>query len=226
MKNKKVIIGLGTGRCGTQSLVGLLNQVPDTHIDHERFPIQATWLANTKYFERICAYLEQREENIVGDVSFYNLPYVYLFMERYKNIKFIGLRRDKEATLQSYDRKTTGRNHFSYPNTDHEHRLWDEKYPKFLDRDKYTAMSDYYDLYYGQTAYLEKLFPHKVRVFDMEDLNFRQGVQSIFDFLKIKFPHIDEHFINIHRNVTGETKTGFTPDQSSVFKRMIQKWTR
>ena len=226
MQQKKVIIGLGTGRCGTQSLVSLLNQIPDVHIDHERFSVQATWLPSLTYFEKLCAYFETRPEKVVGDVSFYHLPYVYLFMERYKHSKFIGLKRPKESTLASYDKKTSGRNHFSYPNTHNEHRLWDEKYPKFYKRDKHTAMSDYYDLYYGQMAYLEHLFPDQVKVFDMEQLNSKQGVRAIFSFLNVRYRHIDDHFINIRQNIAGETKTGFKPDHLTVFQRIFRKWSK
>lgn len=216
-------MGLGTGRCGTQSLVNLLNQLPDTHIDHERFSRHATWLPSMRYFEKICAYFEARDEHNVGDVSFYNLPYVYLFMERYKYIKFVVLQRDKEATLASYDHKTRGRNHFSCPQTAHEHRLWDEKYPKFLNQPKRIAMADYYDLYYGQTAYLERLYPDKVKVFDLDHLNSIEGIRAIFRFLDLNRHSVHHNMIGIRQNVAGETKIDFKPDRPCFFKRMFKK---
>ncbi len=224
-------MGLGTGRSGTQTLVALLNQYPDAHITHEQFPIESTWLPNSRYFDRLCNYLDDRPETIVGDVSFYNLNYFYLFRERYNNIKFVCLKREKEATIQSYKRKTEGRNHFSFPNEAHEHRLWDKKFPMILNKDKDEALSFYYDHYYGQTAYLEHIYPDVIRTFDLSCLNTEEGLEGIFDFLKLKTEYIDDQFLNIKENTGFVTKTDFKPTKVNKhsfnsFKEYIKRLFR
>ncbi|MBD3225247.1 MAG: hypothetical protein GF313_10990 [Caldithrix sp.] len=222
MSDKKIIIGLGTGRCGTQSLVALLNQYPDTHIDHERFPIESTWLPNLRYFNNLCHYFEGQNATIVGDVSFYNLNYFYLFTERYKDIKFIGLRRNKNQTVHSYFKKTEGRNHFAFPHKYDEHRLWDKKFPKFLDMEKETALRAYYDFYYGQLYYLQHVFPGTVKVFDVADLNSQKGVEDIFKFLELDKKYLDENFIHVKKNIAMETKTHYKPTRSDTWRNRLK----
>jgi len=65
--NKKVVIGFGTGRCGTKSLARFLNKQEGVDISHEGLPLpfHPCW---GQYFDTLAA-LMLRDSPIVGDVS-------------------------------------------------------------------------------------------------------------------------------------------------------------
>jgi sugar/nucleoside kinase (ribokinase family) len=72
---KKIIFGIGTGRCGTQSLAALLNeQVGADYFSHEYGRTWTRWGVDTHFIYRIISNLSARSGSIVGDVSFYHLP--------------------------------------------------------------------------------------------------------------------------------------------------------
>ena len=222
---ERIIIGLGTGRCGTNSLQHMLDRLAETKITHEILPVnEASWIPSPKYFNKICSYFDNLEYEIAGDIAFYYLPYFYLFKERYEHIKFIGLKRDKQAVVESYLKKTATRNHLSFPNNDFEDFRWDIKYPKFYDMPKEKALGSYYDLYYGELFYLQDLFPKQVRVFDIEDLNSIAGVKKIFKFLNLPLDRIEDSFVSVHENSIDVTPIGII--KRGKFKSEIKRLLR
>ena len=96
--NKKLIFGLGTGRCGTVSLSELLNIQAGFAVTHESEPL-LPWEFDKKAIEKKLEQLLQYEGAVVGDVAFYYLPYVEYILSGYANAKFICLKRDKAETL-------------------------------------------------------------------------------------------------------------------------------
>jgi len=131
-----IIIGLGTGRCGTQTLARLLNMQKSALITHEKNPHTISWigsddviLSNIQEFEQAIKTgkpelsithfatnknIQEKMDSIksvklVGDVAFYYLPYVRLILKKNFNIQFICLQRDEEETVNSYIKKTRGK---------------------------------------------------------------------------------------------------------------------
>jgi len=98
-----IVIGLGTGRCGTHSLTNLLNTHPDIRATHERcglgwaedvaVPVQAITNMRNWY-----------SEPIVSDVAFYWLDYIDNVIELYPDTKFICFKRDKVDVVNSFMR--------------------------------------------------------------------------------------------------------------------------
>ena len=184
----RIIIGLGTGRCGTVSLKTLLALQQDTTATHE------TMLLPHKLNERkLQAYLRKlytRKSRISADVALWNLPYVTSILAEYHSAKFICLKRDKDLTIKSFMRKTPKRNHW----TRYDSEFWsDEKwprekkcpyspcYPRF-DADKEKAIGLYWDYYDIVSRTYQESFPDNFRIFPVEDLNTRDGCEKILSF--------------------------------------------
>ena len=152
-RNKTVILGIGTGRCGTLAFSKLLNQQLFSDITHEwkhceKFEWDAEFTANIessvnnqKKFERVqsryYSYLK-RPGSIVGDVALWNLPYVETFLNNFENVKVIAIRRNKKDTVKSFSAYFKGMKHFPWmsdeeraKNTSYLKNSYDKCYPKF-----------------------------------------------------------------------------------------------
>jgi hypothetical protein len=183
--------GIGTGRCGTESLATLLNQQRQTHITHEskRLP----WEVPRDGARRELHRLSLRPSPIVGDVAFYYLPYIRRLLED-PRVRVVALRRDRTQTVESYLRKMEGRNHWSTQG--HRDDGWDRCYPTYEEPDLRSAIGRYWDEYY---AHVEQLVEDNDRValFPTEALNHVEGVLSILTFLGVADPVVSA---GIHQN--------------------------
>ena len=202
-RDKRLIIGLGTGRCGTSSLRALLRCQPDTNATHETMLLPHKF--NERKFKQYMQKLHRRSEEIVADVALWNLSYVTAILAEYHNTKFICLKRDKEAVVTSFIRKTSKRNHWTRFDSEH----WsDEKwprerkcpyqncYPRF-DADKERAIGFYWDHYEVVSEIYEQAFPDSFRIFPVEDLNTRDGCEKILSFAGYEEMIIK---VGIHKN--------------------------
>lgn len=188
---KRLIIGLGSGRCGTVSLKHLLHMQRNTHATHEIMLLPHHF--NERKFKAYMRKLWNRPADISADVALWNLPYVTAILAEYPDTKFICLKRNKEDVVKSYIAKTPNRNHWTSFNSEH----WDDDkwpmerkkrrcpyspcYPKF-NADKEDAIGLYWDYYYTVAKTYEESFPENFKIFPMEYLNSRDGCESMLDF--------------------------------------------
>lgn len=199
----RLIIGLGTGRCGTVSLKHLLDMQEDTGATHETMLLPHKF--NERKFQRYMSRLWRRKTRIVADVALWTLPYVTAILGEYPSTKFICLKRDKEAVVKSFMRKTRKRNHWTQFSSKH----WDlgewpnemkcpyrNCYPRF-DADKEDALGFYWDYYQIVSEMYEAAFPDSFRIFPVEDLNTRDGCESILDFAGYEEMRIK---VGLHKN--------------------------
>lgn len=199
----RLIIGLGTGRCGTVSLKVLLALQQHTNATHETMLLPHKF--NERKFITYMRKLSNRKARISADVALWNLPYVTAILAKYHKTKFICLKRDKEAVVKSYMAKTPDRNHW----TRRDSKYWSDKkwprekrcpygscYPKF-DADKEEAIGLYWDYYETVSETYEQAFPDNFRIFSVEYLNTRDGCEKI-----LRFAGYDEMIIKIgiHKN--------------------------
>ena len=124
-----IIIGLGSGRCGTRSLASLLNAQADTVCFHEVNPSCMAWtgtertvLSMLEEFRAVLAggprqitvdlATRRRAEPLprlrslevvraIGDVASYYLPYAPM-LAGMPDVRMPVLRRDKDATIASF----------------------------------------------------------------------------------------------------------------------------
>lgn len=131
---RMMIFGLGTGRCGTDSLSRLINNQQGAVCFHETNPFSSQWgslgttLPLAQQFLKILSggsrdglmidsnhRINQAKAlrklastptlNVIGEVAFYHLPNVPALISRFTNIRFPVLRRDRQETIESYIRK-------------------------------------------------------------------------------------------------------------------------
>lgn len=181
---KRIFIGLGTGRCGTTSLSHVLNHIAGCQITHESAAIRVhmDWAFNENAAKRALRELESRNCMVAGDVAFYYLPYVEWMAHQRPDATFVCLKRDRQETVESYFRKTGSRDHWS--------RLcsmgdpWDRLYPKFDTYDKREAIGLYWDMYYQEAKRLEDKGV-RIKTFDMSCLNTESGLKELLKFVDV-----------------------------------------
>jgi len=233
----RFIIGIGSGRTGTQSFSKLINSQKNTLCFHELNPSCMNWEGSEvtinsmlREFEDICnGYATNvtsdytspnRNEpikqisnfdniNIIGDIASYYLPYVPFLCTMNRDIRIPCIRRNKEETVLSFINKVKepylGRSHFylmsfiskytknpAFISRNHwvEHDgkkwrkdpKWDKLHPSFEEKTLLTAIESYWDYYYKKATEFERRYPTKVRIFDINDLNTKQGQINILNF--------------------------------------------
>ena len=98
--SKRLIIGLGTGRCGTWSLTKFLGAQPNTNSNHElRF---LPWEFDAELGKANVDFLLNKNEEVAVDVGFYWLNYVDWLAKQNIDVRFICLQRDKKQTVDSW----------------------------------------------------------------------------------------------------------------------------
>jgi len=112
-RKKRIIFGLGSGRCGTSSLAYLLNAQEGALVSHELSPI-LPWDFDQNGIQFRWDQLNHQAGTypVVGDVGIYYIPYVSFLISSLNTLlseshvfKFIILKREKEAVVESYVRK-------------------------------------------------------------------------------------------------------------------------
>jgi len=192
---KTMIVGLGTGRCGSMSLANLLSFQGNCLVSHEMGGRPwLPWEKDKDSFDNYYHLITSRKQQFTGDVSFYNLPYAADYLDKNEKTVFVILRRDKQETIKSYLKKTESRNHWiTHDGSKWRLDSWDKCYPKFDVTEKEAALSAYYDHYYDLCNQLpqEKCFWMKTSELNNE--------QKCLDMLK--FCGLDEiKFFNVHNN--------------------------
>ena len=90
---KTMVIGLGSGRCGTVSLRDLLKyQGFDATHEMELMP----WTPNYMLCDQVIQKIVGRKNDLVSDIGYYYLPYVENILgQRHQMTKFVCLKRDQ-----------------------------------------------------------------------------------------------------------------------------------
>lgn len=191
-----LIIGLGTGRCGTQSLSRFLSNQPGMTVLHEgtiggtAHPFR--WQDD---HDRVRTWVEVLPDILgrpafCGDVGMYFLPYCEFLIELHPGIRFVCMERDRAEVVESFVRHTRDR----HPWMHHHGRdwridpVWDAAYPKFDEPDKCMAAGLYWDLYHAEVGRLVERHPDKVGRFPTDSLNSREGRNAILDFVGYRGP--------------------------------------
>lgn len=130
-----IVIGFGTGRCGTASLAALINAQRNALCFHEMNPACVRFsgtpgpiLDAVSRFEDILAGGDRsmltvdlsrpygaacfdrlqglRQVDLIGDVASYHLNYIEEVASRFEEVRFVFLMRDIEETVASWERWT------------------------------------------------------------------------------------------------------------------------
>ncbi len=183
----QMVIGLGTGRCGTQSLAHLLNAQSAAEVYHEKEEDKIGWKDSEKEIDALLDWgMTTSHLRLVGDVALYYLPYVEYILARNQNVKFICLQRDCTNTVVSYMRQTSELNHWiEHQGVGWQLNEWDHCYPKYDVPDKQSALTLYWYDYYFTATRLQALYPNSFQIFPTEALNRKAGQRAMLAFLGI-----------------------------------------
>ena len=203
---KRYVIGLGTGRSGTVSLTRLLNAQTAANVTHELKPL-LPWVYDERAIAQLIETLTQRNGELVGDVAFFYLPYVRKIIDGLANVRFVCMRRGREAFIASMMKKTGTDNHW----VDHDgsrwtlNADWDRTMPSYEPMEKKVAVGRYWDEYYQEAEALRSEFSESFEIFELEDsFGSEEGVKRILDHVGIA-PSRQSLVLDIQENVgTGE----------------------
>lgn len=251
-----IVIGLGTGRSGTASLAKLLGSQQDAMCFHEMNPsclrfsgtprpvlntidefqsilnggdpsmltVDLSRRVSAEAYDRLC---QMRRVRLIGDVAFYYLTYVEAIAARTEDVRFICLRRDKAATVQSWMRKSaivrwrskrladrlasliTGEPYQETHNfwMEHDGRIWrsdpvwDKCFPKFPGPTKLEAINQYWDYYYEQADMLAAKLPDRFRIIDTDRLSDKASQAELLSFCGISVA--DQILVEAHTHRSG-----------------------
>ena len=223
MKNKRIILGIGTGRCGTVSLMGLFNKQLNSSFSHELkikkekkvdYNTPLTWDYNEIALNSAWRSIQNYNGVYVGDIAMFWLPYLEKLFSMSKDLKVICLQRDKEEVVKSFLKKTEMRNHWmNHDGIKWNYCPWDNSYPNFEAETKEEALNFYWEYYYEQVDILIQKYPDKIRIFHVSALNSEDKVEELLTFAgfhekkiitKIKRNKIEKHiFDKIRRKIFG-----------------------
>lgn len=132
----QVVLGLGTGRCGTLSLSLLLNRQLGAKVRHEPEVDQDffCWDAGPeerrKCVSRHYEIMREWHRPLVGAVHYAYLPYVEDYIAQNPGVKIVVLERSREEVIQSWLRFTVGTNHWQPP-ADRPQNRWERSFPTY-----------------------------------------------------------------------------------------------
>lgn len=195
----RLVIGCGTGRCGTVSLSKIFHQQKDVVATHENCLMP--WTPNWTLCEQQYRSLKNREPfaKLSVDVAFYWLPYVEQLIQLDHAVKFICLKRDKDQTVKSYLQKTKNRALWqSNVPEKMKKNIWYDCYPSFETENKQESIELYWELYYKTARLLETKYPQRFRIVKTEALNDRAQVIDILEWCGLDDPVVSP--VPVHSN--------------------------
>ncbi|KAK3280037.1 hypothetical protein CYMTET_12106 [Cymbomonas tetramitiformis] len=216
---RRIVFGIGTGRCGTLSLHQLLSKQERSKVtDESRKPSTPIWdLPKDKLeeiAERRIRYLrnEPGDPLLVGDVWSAHLPYIDAYIKLAPETKVIALERDRTKVVESFDAKTPGRNHWQdwYEGARWKaDNFWDPCFPTYnRNLTKREAIGAYWDDYHVELDRLVAQYPDNVRKYKTEELLGQSDAtrKEMLRFIGVENPRV---FGRIHINEL-KNKVGVT----------------
>ncbi len=192
--NAQILLGIGSGRCGTLSLARLLDAQTGSSVSHERRPL-LPWVDEPGHdvVRRRLARLKRGGATIVGDVASFYLPYLDSLLEVEPDARVVCLRREREAVVESFCRwldriHSVPTDHWSQTPASgwHHHPVWSVMFPKYDTTIREDGIRRYWDDYYQRVDELIAKYSDNIRLFETGDaLNTESGVRSILDFVGI-----------------------------------------
>ena len=174
MDSKRLIIGLGTGRCGTTTIKDLLTIQDRTVALHEHLVLP--WEINLNKLYQCLEILAKIDSPVVAGIAFYYLPYLdnirrSLSQFGFQELRIIALQRNCPDTVKSYMLKTEGLNHWQLGSSSYrKEATWDPAYPKYsYSLSKKEAIEEYWKDYYAACEH------EKIAIFPLESLNSFEG---------------------------------------------------
>ena len=172
--NKKIIIGYGTGRCGTKSLASFLNQQEGFNVTHEK--VALGWYQAFTDTEIAVRDFVSRDSQVIGDVGFYWINYLDLILRKYPNAKAINIFRDEEEVVESF---------WSYKKPDEVNQVFEKwcSYPYDSSESTKDAIAFTIKRYRFLENEVLKHYPASIYRLRMGDLNNKNKLEDLLDWV-------------------------------------------
>lgn len=200
----KLIIGAGSGRCGTTSFAHFLNAQKGSTVSHETFSKHLHWEKKSQapFIQRLRRRASDFDGKYYGDVA---LQWSNSLVELSEmGARIVVLKREREDFIGSFMRKSRKRNNWQKkgkggtPGSP-----WFKCFPKFPGPSKREALGQYWDHIYNDlvpTA-ISHVGEENILVVYMDVLNTERGLKRILDWIGIA-PEDQILRTGIHRNKT------------------------
>ena len=215
MKMKTYIFGIGTGRCGTQSLARFLSMQDDVMVFHELVDPYSVnsygnhtlpWLPDIDKLKLKLKYLDELNYSVVGDVAFYYLNYIP-YLQKMRNIKVIAIEREKDKVVKSFHFLAMGHNHWASPlspqwqeGLNYYDYVWHKTWPDLNHiKSKEEALSTYYDLYILRTRSLQLELGPKMLTISIDEFNTKKGQDKILEFIGVPKNKRKYRKVHVHK---------------------------
>lgn len=190
-----LVVGVGTGRCGTTSLAALLDRLG--WVTHERFGPRVRWGSLPGEWARRL-WTESRLDahasgaRVVGDVALYWLPALEWFLRMGDAagvpVRVVGVQRGRDDTADSFARWLSPQtDHWAGPGTDR-HRTrrphaWDASFPVAPGPTRADSIRAYWSAYYNRLRAIERA-DDRVKVFPVDALNDPDEIGRLFEHVR------------------------------------------
>ena len=185
-RQPKIILGLGTGRCGTATLTRLLDKQAGVIAEHETVMLQ--WEVKPYLFKKAWEKITEPSSAYVANISFAWLPYIPLAVEKDPEVKCICIKRDRQQTIESFSQHFHRFNVWTHYASRHFDMVQHSNsmarcagFPKF-DAPRLEAIGLYWDLYYQMSKGFQKKFPDNFHVWPIDAFNSEVGVSEMLTF--------------------------------------------
>lgn len=193
---KRLVLGVGSGRTGSESLAYLLDVQPDGCVSHEfslfcaeghraaRHRPPLAWDTPRAEAREAIIGLSRHRGTIVGDAGSYWLPQLAWVLEELENVRVVGVTRDRASVVRSFLEKSTNRNHWMRHDGAEwvADPVWDPAFPKYDCDDKEEAIGRYWDDYYGECDRLVAAHPDRFRLWPLKSLSDPVAAREILLF--------------------------------------------
>ena len=167
-----IVIGYGTGRCGTQSLASFLNQQKGFNITHEA--IYHSWYQTPEYESTVDKLLAMKGA-VIGDIAYYWIKHLNKLFSTVDNLKVINITRDIDEVIESF---------WTYNNSIRMYMVINNKrwfrYPFDDSTPSKDSLANTIRKYKFSEDIINKYYGDKIYHMDMEDLN---NINKLHDLL-------------------------------------------
>ena len=211
--NQSIVLGIGTGRCGSFSLTRVLNQQPEMVCSHEEPPL-LPWKhidGQQVIRERFSRFRLHGKARLLGDCASFYLPYVEDAIAAEPDIRIVCLKRPKEEVVASFCRwldqtMPLPTNHWARQPASGWHHIPITRglFPKYDTQNREEGIRRYWDEYYEKVGELLNRYPEHIRLFDTyEALNTETGLRDLLTFVGIP-PERQALAVGTHLNLPPE----------------------
>ena len=218
----RMIIGCGTGRCGTWTLSKIFGIQKDVAAKHEgvSFPWERD---DNVFYNRMLRLWINIDSPIIASVSWVWINYIGTIMGNLKNPRCVCLKRNRGEVIKSFLAHSPFINHWTDPKSLH----WDpnkdvctalaHQWPKH-DLPKKEAIGAYWDEYYAHAEYLQLRYPDNFAIFSLhEALNTEFGQRRMLSFAGIK---VEDQVIALNQKLNSLHKPkGEIKEATDVYPR-------